>query len=491
MSDTKVITNKKVRLVFRNWDDMCSDSIGEHGGFRITEKGRSDLDEEPGMYSIHSPMYGTTYLDEHAYEDQWSCECGELTGHNYKGKICPKCKKVVQYVDVNMETTGWIILDNHVVINPIFYKKLQYFIRANELDSILNYKDVKEREQWREQHPEVGPYYGIGISEFAERFDEIMNYYYGIEVKKTSKKKDIFFEIMIQKSAVFAHSIPVYSTHLRPFVVKNEEINYSDDDKLYKRIYTNHTLLNDRYELDVKNKVREKTYERTHKGQAHLRAEGILYAIQKDIDALWNFNFNAINKKEGWIVEKVIAGRLDFTARNVIVSDKDLMPDEISLGYMTFLELYKMEITSILTHMYGISYPVARKRVKQASIEYDDQIYKIMMYMVEKRGCYCLINRNPTINYGSQMAMRIAYVNPSMTDFCMALPELVLQAFNADFDGDVMNIMSLKPEDIKSEYYEQLNPLNILFISKNDGKYNMEASLFKEESIGLYCFVNI
>lgn len=51
--------------------------------------------------------------------------------------------------------------------------------------------------------------------------------------------------------------------------------------------------------------------------------------------------------------------------------------------------------------------------------------------------------------------------------------------------------MSLKIDSIRDEYYEQLNPMNNIFISRNDGKYNLDASLLKDQAIGLYAFANI
>ena len=58
-------------------------------------------------------------------------------------------------------------------------------------------------------------------------------------------------------------------------------------------------------------------------------------------------------------------------------------------------------------------------------------------------------------------------------------------------DGDVLNINSLKIDSVKDEYYEKLNPMNNIFISHDDGKYNIDGSLLKYQSIGLYCFANI
>lgn len=87
--------------------------------------------------------------------------------------------------------------------------------------------------------------------------------------------------------------------------------------------------------------------------------------------------------------------------------------------------------------------------------------------------------------------MKVVKISPDINDHTMALPESILQLMNADFDGDVLNINSIKIDSIKDEYYEQLNPMNNIFISRNDGKYNMDASLIKDQAIGLYCFANL
>ena len=86
---------------------------------------------------------------------------------------------------------------------------------------------------------------------------------------------------------------------------------------------------------------------------------------------------------------------MDFSARNVIVPDKDLKPNEIKLGYTTFLHLYKLEIISILIKMYGIQYSSAWEMWERATINFNELIYKIMDYMVNHRKIYCEINRNP------------------------------------------------------------------------------------------------
>lgn len=59
------------------------------------------------------------------------------------------------------------------------------------------------------------------------------------------------------------------------------------------------------------------------------------------------------------------------------------------------------------------------------------------------------------------------------------------------FDGDVLNIISLKSKDISDEFNKIFNPRHSLFVSRNDGKFNGDMNLFKDQLIGLYEFNNI
>ena len=98
---------------------------------------------------------------------------------------------------------------------------------------------------------------------------------------------------------------------------------------------------------------------------------------------------------------------------------------------------------------------------------------------------------NSTINYGSQLVVKVVRVKPDIKDFTMSLPESILRLLNADFDGDVLNIIALKITSIRDEYFLKLDPMRNIFISRNDGYYNADAGLFKDQAIELYSFLNI
>ena len=297
---SKIIFNRRARLITSDWDVKAREDILNGTGFRITEEGKTDCKTEAGMFSIHSPLFGTDYHNEHAFEDRYSCECGDYTGKNFEGKVCPRCKKKVQFIDVDMSITGWIILDKDVIINTIYYKKIRSFIGTKIFPDIIKYKELTDREATT-----ANPYDGIGMIEFHDRFSEIMNFY----LKKNGsnqKKRDMYHFIMAHQEQVFAHAIPVYSSHLRPFVIRAEEIKYTDDDKLYRKIFTNAKMLNDRYELE--RRIENAKKNRRHTAQ-YLRRENILYAIQIDLDKLWELSFDMVKKKEGIIRNKILGGR--------------------------------------------------------------------------------------------------------------------------------------------------------------------------------------
>lgn len=478
----EVVCNARFRIVTPDWDELAKVQIAEGKGFRITEMGKTDLNTSPGMYSIHSPLYGTDFQDENAFADRWQCKCGELQGKNYAdGKtVCSNCGGMVEFVDIDLTVTGWIILDRDYIIQSRMYKKIESFIGKKQLGPILDYLDPLER-------TEAGvdtPFFGIGMIEFRERFPEIIEFFY-----KKNRKTDMYMYLMTMYHTgnIFMHSIPVYSSALRQFIVKGEDIKYSKTDTLFRKIYSNSTLLNDGFELQ-----RRVNYRETRKKDlAYLRREAILYRIQQDLDKLWELSFAAIDKKGGIIKDQLEGGRMNYTARNVIIPDSELRDDEIGLGYTTFLEVYKPELIGLMKQVYNISYQEANSLWTDAQMSFSQEVYELMQYMLTHRSCIVTIDRNPSINYGSMMAMKIVKVSNDITDNCMKLPIGILPKPNADFDGDIMNIEIHKLDDVAQEIYKKMNPRDNFQISRNDGLFDPDSCLFKDQIVGLYSFLNI
>ena len=107
--------------------------------------------------------------------------------------------------------------------------------------------------------------------------------------------------------------------------------------------------------------------------------------------------FKTINQKEGHIRENILGGRINFSARNVIIPNCRLRAHEVRLPYLTFLELYRPEIVNLIAKMDNTTVTKAVNKWSKAKMEFSPQVYQVMKYILKhtKHGVWCIINRNP------------------------------------------------------------------------------------------------
>ena len=428
-SDGSIICNPRFRPIYSDWDSRCKDELTTGAGFRITEKGKTDVDLEPGLYSIHSPLYGTDWKDENAFEDRFSCKCGHLIGRKWMDAetVCEICHSRVRFIDTDLRKTGWFVLDRNWVILPAMYYKLNWFFGSvsGHLYQMLKFVPESERAEYMDS--KSSPFYGIGMIEFYERFDEILEYYY-----QKNKKHEGYMHLKIHRDEIFVHCIPCYNMALRKWMVRNGDIKYSDEDKIFQKLYSDHMLLNDDFEWRRRVDYRKGR----RKDTAYLRKENILHRIQGYINDLWKLSFDTVKRKDGIINEQILGARLNFIARNVIVPAPDLRIDHIRIGYTAFLELYKLELVALMHELYNVEYTTAWAMWEQANAVYSEKMYNLMVYLKDHTNLYVSIDRNPSINYGSFITMKVADVTNDPNDYCMGIPVFVLKKANADFDGE-------------------------------------------------------
>ena len=135
------------------------------------------------------------------------------------------------------------------------------------------------------------------------------------------------------------------------------------------------------------------------------------------------------------MIISLFAGRYNFTGRCVIVSNPKLRNDQVLLSYNSLVELLHASIINILKKSYNLSSQDAYNRWYAAKINTDPLIVRIIESMIKKhksgKGIPIIINRNPTINYGSILQMYCVGITYSYT---MELPLGVLVSLGADFD---------------------------------------------------------
>lgn len=320
-------------------------------GFLIDSPKSTNKKDIKNPNGIYSPKFGQKLGDVNPYADRYSCECGFLKSRINHGIECPMCRTKCKYVDDDFNMFGWIILkDEYHIIHPEFYDALNFIfgdspynierkkIKGSRLENIIHYSPEVDQNGIRtesEFKPDNEPFYGIGMIEFYNRFDEILDYYYA----KYPKKKEYYDKIKENRHLVFCHSIPVFTTHLRPADIRDGYMYYEPTNGIYNMINKHVHAINKntrRFDRDIKNK---------NIG---------LYKVQMGYMKLTNEIINILSGKKGQL-RMLVGARYNFSCRAVIRQDASLRIDQVKLPYVELVKCLQQRIINILIRTYNIS----------------------------------------------------------------------------------------------------------------------------------------
>jgi len=186
--------------------------------------------------------------------------------------------------------------------------------------------------------------------------------------------------------------------------------------------------------------------------------------------------------KEGRLRGNLMGKRVDFSARTVITGDPNIMLDEVgvprsiarTLTYPETVTPYNIGKLHQLVQNGPNTHPGAKyvirsdgsridlrhhKRAGQISLEYG---WKVERHIVD--GDFIIFNRQPSLHKESMMGHRVR-VMPYST---FRLNLSVTSPYNADFDGDEMNLHVPQTEETRAEVSQLcMVPLNIVSPQRN------------------------
>lgn len=379
-----VLSDFGPRMVIHNWDTTCASQLLTGKGFRVKQHKSFDTKFKKFPDGIHSIEFGTSWEDENAFKERYSCRCGYRKGSVYEHEICPECGTEVGFVDVDLGKFGWIMMDHGFkVINPAMFALIQKYIGKTALDKMLKFDKEPDENGHYAPNPTTGKdrYASIGLTGFKEKLMEILEFYR----PKREKKENYYWEILKKWDCIFTSSIPVYSSVLRPIFTSPQEYHYTKAEQAFNVITGCVNKLN-AYPREI---------DETNVGNIN----NLLYKIQQKVMTVDELTFKMLDKKTGHIHDGIFGGRMDFSARDVIVPDPTLRANEIKLSYLAVLELYKLEICNMITKVNNCSYTSALKYWFDAHIKFNKFVYEIMIHLMTKTkyGMVCLINRNPKL----------------------------------------------------------------------------------------------
>lgn len=443
----------ETKLERLNLDDERRHDVLSGDGFIVSAPKaiKDDIKDPNGVFST---KYGPGLQDTNAFGNRYRCKCGHTTSRFYHGLVCEVCGEKVEFKDDNFNMFGYICLkDPYYIIHPNLFMSLAFFIGEKDFMAIITPEDKKDEDghDVEIKRPKDEPFRGIGIIDFHERFDEIMDYY----LQRRANKKDYYESIMDDRDKVFIQSIPVFTIHLRPFRLDGGSFSYEGTNAIYNMMANIAARIND---------------DKTMMNRKKKPKNQLLFDLQMKYKELYDEVTKILSGKKGTI-RQLFGGRYNFTARSVIAPGPDLRIDEVHLSYPCLCGLLQQRIINILHKSYFMKYNDAYKLLQESMHQENPIIRQIIEGIISSsgRGIPILINRNPTIAYGGIIQ---AYCSGISKGYTMLIPLQILEGLAADFDGDTLNIMLIINKDFQLAAENVFNPRNAMYISKNDGMFN-------------------
>lgn len=281
---------------------------------------------------------------------------------------------------------------------------------------------------------------------------------------------------------IFEH-LPVPPPVVRPSIVMDPMARTQDDltHKLIEILKTNHQLAK-----TVKSKTNSPgvLQEYVNMLQYHINTyidneiPGIPQATQRTGRPIKSI-CQRIKTKEGRVRGNLMGKRVDFSARTVITAEPNIMLDELGVPESIAKNLtFSETVTDLNKHflqtcinngpepshrgMVGARYVVQDKTKRQKDLRFAKDIRLECGDIVERHlmdGDYVVFNRQPTLHKMSMMGHRVRV----MTGNTFRLNLSACSPYNADFDGDEMNLHVPCTHDARAEVRElMMVPKNIV-----------------------------
>lgn len=88
------------------------------------------------------------------------------------------------------------------------------------------------------------------------------------------------------------------------------------------------------------------------------------------------------------------------------------------------------------------------------------------------------------------LLMKIRKIKPDGDDYALSVPLSILPGLNADFDGDILNLIGMLDKSI-SYMFRKFDPIERMIISRDSGLLNDYFSIVKGQLIDLYYFCTL
>lgn len=428
--------NRKVSLI--NYDDLYNEAVNPRflNDLLVSDTGKSVLD------LIFQRSEGDLEYEPH-------CSCNTFRGVQYEGHVCPFCgSTIISDFTSNFVPNNWIRISDNLppIIHPRFYLILTSFAsrmittkRGSKItgkkqkipiiDFILN-PDLELPDDLK---PGI---HGQGFDYFCENMEEIMNYLF-VEHPRFSRleKADMIMRIYNEyKDRLIIRKLPILHQSFHPMHIRGRTKTMDKTADLILPAVLDMANA----EFTVRRNVSRKNYANRE----------VWKIFTKYIDYIKKVMESKLGDKQALIRRHNIAARIFWTGRGVISPINGPHDgDEIHLPWNIAMYGLQLEIINFLCNRYDYTPTDAFEHFFKHVNKFDPTIYKIMETLIKEcpyKGLPIGINRNPTL---LRTSIRLGFspkVKKDPNDKTINLSQRICSGFNADNDGDEMNIYFIK-----------------------------------------------
>lgn len=370
-----------------------------------------------------------------------SCHCGELKGTYYVGDVCSHCgTTVTSSVDDNISFLLWLQAPQEVeyFISPIIlsillnrYKITKPNVPLIKYIMLPNY--VIDKKQQKKNLPMLEKLdfllqtNGIkrGYNSFVQNFFKIVAILDQEFVKEKVTEKAAFQEFLANnKDKIFSRYLPF----------PNKIMFAMDSNELGKFI--------DKSLLNPINVIRRVTGIDLYTKPSHIKQTKIAKSLIDLAEFYQGYMKSTFFSKPGLIRQHISSTRSHFTGRAVITSIPGPHDyDELWLPWSLSCSLFREHILNRLyarnySYKQAINFLVFHNKIYHPLL---DEIFQEII-RASGNGIKAFLNRNPSLHRGSIQTIRITRIKTCLDDNTFSMSYLIGPSFNADYDGDELNL---------------------------------------------------
>lgn len=376
-----------------------------------------------------------------------ACDCGQLRGGYNIGVKCPECLTVCHSsADREIESLLWMESPEGIApfMNPTVWIILSQRMRVSGCNLLQFLTDTQYQYQGRESSEYrklIRAGVERGYNHFYENFDYIMSVFFcdGVPLVEwlqlalsgqiaRPKNIDTVQFLVENRDKIFTRYIPMPSKI--GLVAESNDSGIYIDSATPLALDALHTIASINNSLTPLNIRRKET--------RVVKALNLLGDFYKEFVA------KTLSGKPGMMRKHIYGNRLHFTARNVITSISSPHEyDELHVPWSTAVQLLDLHITNKL-YKRGFTPNQATEFIRRATRQHHPlmrEIFDELLAEAPLGGLPVIFQRNPSLARGSAQLLRITKIKDDLLDNTISLSILILVGFNADFDGDEMNLM--------------------------------------------------